>query len=279
MRRDGNGSVSPQREHILGHPVHAVSRPEAVHAVVERAREGSPGAYVCLTNAHTTVESQRSPGLRRSAEGSYLSVPDGMPLVWILRRRGHAATQKVTGIEYIPMVARAGLEFGLRHYFYGGAPGVAAAAGERLTRLVPGTQVVGASSPPFSDGWEVSDIQPEIEKTRPHIVWVGLGAPKQEMWMAHAAPRLDVPVMVGVGAGFDFLAGNKRAAPRVMSEMGLEWLFRLITEPRRLWRRYLLGNSKFVYLLLRDALLARQSGDGRRGRLKRKPTTVEEDVT
>ncbi|MGH9890964.1 MAG: WecB/TagA/CpsF family glycosyltransferase [bacterium] len=249
------GEVAP-REDVLGHPVDAVSMPVAVQAVIERALQGTSGGYVCLTNIHTTIESQRAEELRRAAEGAFLSVPDGMPLVWILRRRGHRSTQKVTGIELMPLVAAAGREVGLRHFFYGGAPGVAEAAGRALTSLVPEAHVVGASSPPFTsiDRWPLEELQAQLHETQPHIVWLGLGAPKQEIWMAKVAAELEVPVMIGVGAGLDFLAGVKRAAPRLLSRMGLEWLFRLVSEPRRLWRRYLIGNTRFLYLLARESL-------------------------
>jgi N-acetylglucosaminyldiphosphoundecaprenol N-acetyl-beta-D-mannosaminyltransferase len=245
------------RERILGQPVHPVSKAQAAQAVVRRGLAGSPGAYVCLTNVHTTVESQRDRRLRQAADGAYLSVPDGMPLAWLLRRRGHRHTEKVTGIEYVPLVAAAGLEVGLRHYLYGGSQGVADRAARRLERIVPGARVVGASSPPFAEveRWPLDELQDEIARTQPHVLWVGLGAPKQEHWMARMSSILDVPVMVGVGAAFDYLAGTKRAAPTFLRHVGLEWLFRLVVEPQRLWRRYLVTNSTFVWRLVRDGEL------------------------
>ena len=234
----------------------AVSKREAAESVVNRALVGTPGAYVCLTNVHTTVESQRSADLRAAVDGAFLSMPDGMPLTWILRRRGHADAEKVTGIEYIPAVASLGLDQGLRHFFYGGAPGIAVRAGLRLENLVPGVKVVGAASPPFAEtpGWETAELQQELRRTKTHILWVGLGAPKQELWMAAMAGEVDVPIMIGVGAAFDYLAGEKASAPTFLRHVGLEWLFRLAVEPRRLWRRYLVGNTKFLYLLARDVL-------------------------
>lgn len=243
-------------ERVLGHPVHPVSREEAVRLVVDRARSGRPGAYICLTNVHTTVESQRLSPLRRATEEAFLSVPDGMPLVWILRRRGYRTTEKVTGVELVPMVASAGRDHGLRHAFYGGGPGIAEAVRDRLTRSTPGVEVVGAVSPPFGPLGEpeLRDLETQVERLRPDILWVGLGAPKQDLFMARAARRLPVPVMIGVGAAFDFLAGAKPSAPRWMRHGGLEWLFRLATEPGRLWRRYTIGNSVFLYLLAREAL-------------------------
>lgn len=246
----------PWVERVLGQRVDPVTKARAAEAVVKRALGSEPGAYVCLTNVHTTVESQRSATLRSAVDGAYLSVPDGMPLAWILRRRGYADTEKVTGIEFIPLVASRGVDVRLRHFFYGGAPGVAVRAGLRLADLVPGAEVVGAVSPPYGDTMgrgETAYFERELRRTKPHILWVGLGAPKQELWMADVAHRLSVPVMVGVGAAFDYLAGTKAAAPTILRHVGLEWLFRLAVEPSRLWRRYLVGNARFVGLLVADA--------------------------
>ena len=256
----------PQEERILGLAVHPVNKVRAVEAAVKRALDPEPGAYVCLTNVHTTVESQHSAVLREAVDKAFLSVPDGMPLVWILKRRGHGRTEQVAGIEYVPMVARAGLEPGLRHFFYGGAPGIAGRAGRRLEQLVPGVQIVGSASPPFTPTgqWPVDDLHRELRRTKPHILWVGLGAPKQELWMSRMAGQLEVPVMVGVGAVFDYLAGTKPAAPTILRRVGLDWLFRLAVEPRRLWRRYLLGNSSFVWLLARERFAGSQSRQGKR---------------
>jgi N-acetylglucosaminyldiphosphoundecaprenol N-acetyl-beta-D-mannosaminyltransferase len=243
-----------RRERILDHPVHPVTKAQAARAVVQRALEGDPGAYVCLTNVHTTVESRRLPELRAAAESAFLSVPDGMPLVWILRRRGYPRTEKVTGIEYMPLVASVGRSAHVRHFIYGGAPGVAERAARRLERLVPGADVVGATSPPYApvEGLPDEALREEIERTRPHILWVGLGAPKQELWMARVSNQLGVPVMIGVGAAIDYLAETKPTAPTLLRHVGLEWAFRLAAEPRRLWRRYLFGNASFVWLLARE---------------------------
>lgn len=256
------GNVLPNRERVLGVAVDAVSREMAARAIVQRALETTAGAYVCLTNAYATVDSQRSNELRRSIEGAFLSVPDGVPLVWILHRRGHPDAEKVTGVELMPMVAAAGVEHGIRHFLYGGDDRVAEAATRRLEQLVPGVEVVGSVSPSFTPlhDWIIEDVMAEVERTKPHILWVGLGAPKQEKWMARAAGLLDVPIMVGVGAAFDFLGGTKKAAPSLVRHSGFEWLFRLASEPRRLWRRYLLGNPEFVYRLAREAVLRKRRG-------------------
>ena len=247
----------PWVERVLGHRVDPVTKAGAAEAVVERALGGEPGAYVCLTNVHTTVESRRSAALRAAVDGAYLSVPDGISLAWILRRRGHIETEKVTGIEFISGVASTGLDRGVRHFFYGGAPGVAVRAGLRLEELVPGVNIVGAASPPFADaqgGWPVEELEHELRRTRPHVLWIGLGAPKQELLMAELAERVDVPVMVGVGSAFDYLAGAKAASPGPSRHIGLEWLFRLAVGPGRLRPRHLGPNWVFLWLLFRETL-------------------------
>ena len=246
----------PQGERVLGQRVDPVTKAQAADAVVRRALTSQPGAYVCLTNVHSTVESQRSAQLRAAVDDAFLSVPDGMPLAWILRHRGHVETEKVTGIEFMPLVASHGLEADLRHFFYGGAPGVAVRAGLRLENMIPDVHVVGAATPPFGDtpGWAKEELRDEVRRTRPHVLWVGLGAPKQELWMTQMAGELDVPIMIGVGAAFDYLAGSKAHAPTYLRHVGLEWLFRLAVEPRRLWRRYLVGNVTFLWLLAREGL-------------------------
>ncbi|MGH2755204.1 MAG: WecB/TagA/CpsF family glycosyltransferase [Actinomycetota bacterium] len=240
-------------QYVAGCRVDPVSMEQAVRFITDSASNGG-GRYVCLTNAYTAVEAKRLPELRRAVDEASLSVPDGMPLVWSLRRRGFDATEKVTGIEYIPQVAKAGLEKNLRHFFFGGAPGVAEKAAEGLQQRVPGVQIAGTYCPPFdpSGAWDVVDVNAALRASEAHIVWVGVGAPKQELWMHRVRNHIDVPVMVGVGAAFDFLAGSKRPAPRVLSRLGLEWLFRLLSEPRRLWRRYLIGNLTFARLVWRD---------------------------
>lgn len=244
------------REQIAGIPVHPVSLSQTIDAVVTNALGPSQGAYVCLSNANIAALSHESSDLRRAINGAFLSVPDGMPMVWVLRRRGHAHTEKVTGRELMPMTISAGVEKGLRHLLYGGGPGVAEAAAAELVRRVPGAMVEAAAAPPFAsvDNWPMDDLRSLVEVRRPHVLWVGIGAPKQEILMARMAGELDVPVQVGVGAAFDFIAGSKREVPAALSDAGLEWLFRLATEPRRLWKRYLVGNTRFLYLLGREAL-------------------------
>ena len=234
--------------------------------------------------------SQRSPQLRAAVDGAYISTPDGMPLVWILRRRGYSATEKLTGADLMPRLAKAGRERGLRHFLYGWTNRMSQAAGRGLVGAVPGSLVVGTHCPPFaaaqdpgpddldaagSDGrplappwvsiggsvsqahWHIEKLQARLEETRPHILWVGLGSPLQEEWMAMVAGRLSVPVMIGVGRAFNYSAGALRRCPEWMINTGLEWLYVFLAEPRRLWKRYILGNAHFSYLITRDAIARR----------------------
>lgn len=280
-------SIAPKRDRILGHPVNALSNDEAIELIVQRALEGSPGAYACLTNVATTMLSQESPELRAAVDGSYISTPDGMPLVWILRRRGYPETEKLTGADLMPLLAAAGRDVGLRHFMYGWTNRLSQAAGRGLVAALPGTEVVGTHCPPFAAlqdpgpddldvngpddrplapswvatggsvtevDWELDQLQAKLAETRPHILWVGLGCPLQEEWMAMVAGQLDVPVMIGVGRAFNYMAGSLKRCPQWMINTGLEWLYTFLAEPRRLWRRYILGNAHFTYLVARDAL-------------------------
>jgi N-acetylglucosaminyldiphosphoundecaprenol N-acetyl-beta-D-mannosaminyltransferase len=288
----------PNRERVLGHPVNALSNSEVLALIVERALEGTPGAFVCLTNVATTMLSQRSPQLRAAVEGAYISTPDGMPLVWILRRRGYSATEKLTGADLMPLLAKAGGGRGLRHFFYGWTNRMSQAAARGLVDAVPGTVIAGTHCPPFaaaqdpgpddldspgSEGrplappwvsiggsvsqtdWELEELEVRLEETRPHILWVGLGSPLQEEWMAMVAGRLPVPLMIGVGRAFNYSAGALRRCPAWMINTGLEWLYVFLAEPRRLWRRYIIGNTQFSYLIAREAIARKNRGPGGKG--------------
>jgi N-acetylglucosaminyldiphosphoundecaprenol N-acetyl-beta-D-mannosaminyltransferase len=179
-----------------------------------------------------------------------------MPLVWLSHLKGHTEVERVYGPDLMLACCSRSLERGYRHYLYGGGPGVPERLAERLRQRFPGISIVGCHSPPFRPLTATEDaaIVRQINEARPDIVWVSLSTPKQERWMAtHRSPLL-APVMIGVGAAFDMHAGLKPQAPRWMQRSGLEWLFRLLSEPRRLWRRYLRNNPLFVWQLLLQAL-------------------------
>lgn len=215
-----------------------------------------PARFIALANAHMVTEARCNPEFRHMLNQSGLTVPDGTPLVWCGRARGHQLRRRVYGPELLEEFCRTTEGNGYRHFFYGGAPGVATLLASQLQCRFPGMQIAGTCSPPFRPlTWqEQQSVIRSINEARPDVVWVGLGCPKQERWMYDHLGLLDVPVMVGVGQAFNIHAELLRQAPRFMREHGLEWLFRLCLEPRRLWRRYLLGNTKFLLLLLLDSI-------------------------
>ena len=179
---------------------------------------------------------------------------DGVPLVWVARRRGAVAAERVCGPDVMLTVCDRGRELGLRHYFLGGRPGVPEALRDRLTERFPGLLVVGAESPPFRalSAEEDAALVDRINDAAPHVLWIGLGSPKQEFWAADHEGALQAPLLLPVGAAFDFHSGNLRRAPRWMQRVGLEWLFRVAMEPRRLAGRYLTTNARFAAGVLRE---------------------------
>ena len=211
--------------------------------------------YVCVTGVHGVMESQRDDELRRIHNRAGLVTPDGMPLVWLSRLHGQRHVERVYGPDLLLACCERSVARGYRHFFYGGGERVAQQLADRLLHRYPGLTVVGTYTPPFRplSATEDQAIVTAINAAAPDIVWVGLSTPGQERWMAAHVDRLHAPVLVGVGAAFDFHAGLKRQAPRWMQQSGLEWLFRLNSEPRRLWRRYLRNNPAFIWHVLLQA--------------------------
>jgi N-acetylglucosaminyldiphosphoundecaprenol N-acetyl-beta-D-mannosaminyltransferase len=223
-------------------------------------------AYVCVAAVHTVMESREDAELRAAVEGAAFTVPDGQPLAWALRALGHDISGRVYGPELMARACERAARSGQRHYLYGGRDGDALALLRRnLEDRFPGLNVVGGHAPPFRElnDAELDALAAEINAAEPDVVWVGIGVPKQEKWMAAMRDRLDAPVLVGVGAAFDFHAGLVPQAPAWLQRLGLEWLFRLLQEPRRLWRRYARHNPRFL------AGFARQWAAHRRGRAGR----------
>lgn len=242
------------RVQILRLPVDVMSLEEAVGTVLGwMAEPASRTAHFC--NVHLAVSAHDSRSLLATLENGTLNATDGMPLVWLARRLG-ARGERVPGPDLMLAVMDRGRVPGARHYLYGGAPGVAQALERRLVAELPGLRVVGAWSPPFTpptaDEFEADLVR--IQAASPDFVWVGLGAPKQEYWVEEARGRLRVAGILAVGAAFDFHSGAKRRAPRWMQRTGTEWLFRLASEPRRLWRRYAVTNTRFLFLAARQLI-------------------------
>lgn len=205
--------------------------------------------YVCVAAVHTVMEAREDEALRTAVRGAAFTVPDGQPLVWALRALGHDISARVYGPELMDRACARAAGTGQRHYLYGGRD---QAALFRLTQTLrerhPGLRVVGGHAPPFRElaEPELDSLAEEINRARPDVVWVGIGVPKQEKWMAAMRDRLDAPVLIGVGAAFDFHAGLVPQAPAWLQRAGLEWAFRLTQEPKRLWRRYARHNPRFV---------------------------------
>jgi N-acetylglucosaminyldiphosphoundecaprenol N-acetyl-beta-D-mannosaminyltransferase len=211
--------------------------------------------YVCVTPAHTVMDCQKDEALRQIFNHSGMTTPDGMAVVWLARLKGFKEVRRVYGPDLMLAACQAFVSSGVRHYFYGGHPEVLLRLIETLQTRFPGIQIAGWNAPPFRE-LSAEEHQADLEKIRaaaPDIVWVGLGSPRQERWMNENLQALNGPVLIGVGAAFDFISGNKPQAPRWMQRSGLEWLFRLGTEPRRLWRRYI-EYPRFVSLALLQQL-------------------------
>jgi N-acetylglucosaminyldiphosphoundecaprenol N-acetyl-beta-D-mannosaminyltransferase len=213
-------------------------------AVALGARE-----YLCVAAVHTVMEAREDDALRAAVDGAAFTVPDGQPLAWGLRALGHEIDARVYGPELMARACERAARSGQRHYLYGGSDDAALAQlTDTLLARHPGLTIAGGYAPPFRelDDDELDEVAARINGAAPDVVWVGIGVPKQEKWMAAMRARLDAPVLVGVGAAFDFHAGLVPQAPGWMQRAGLEWLFRLKQEPRRLWRRYARHNPRFV---------------------------------
>jgi N-acetylglucosaminyldiphosphoundecaprenol N-acetyl-beta-D-mannosaminyltransferase len=219
--------------------------------------------YICAAPVHALMMARDDPETRAALEGSTLVVPDGMPLVWAANLLGERLEDRVYGPELMLRYSERCVERGYRVWLYGGRDqGSLVQLALSMRRRHPGIQIVGGYSPPFRalTGEEEEEVARQINDARPDVVWVGIGVPKQEKWMARMRRRLDVPVMCGVGAAFDFHAGRISMAPSWMQERGLEWIYRIAQEPRRLLPRYLYTNPRFVLAFARQYAAERRFG-------------------
>jgi N-acetylglucosaminyldiphosphoundecaprenol N-acetyl-beta-D-mannosaminyltransferase len=249
------GVVPPTSEqtrvNILGVGVSAVNMEGALHQTESLLDRGGKG-YVCVTGVHGIMEAQSDEAFRDILNRSFLTTPDGMPTVWLGRIHGFKDMSRVYGPDYMANLCERSVAKGYRHFLYGGKPGVAEELRAELTRRFPGLQIVGTYTPPFRplNSDEENDLRSQLESSKADVLWCGLSTPKQERFISSYYDRMPVKLMVGVGAAFDLLSGNLDEAPDWMKKSGLQWLYRLIKEPRRLWRRYLLNNPKFAWLTL-----------------------------
>jgi N-acetylglucosaminyldiphosphoundecaprenol N-acetyl-beta-D-mannosaminyltransferase len=232
----------------------------AVERVAELVRKGD-GGYVCFSTVHMVMEAHDSPDFAAKVNGADVIVPDGMPIVWMQKLTGDRSPTRVRANDLMMLLCRHAGVNGLKVGFYGGTQSVIDAIVERAQRDFPDLKIVYAFSPPFRPlTWEENEkITSEINRAAPDILFMGLGCPKQENWMAEHRDKVTA-VMLGVGASFDFFAGNVKESPDWMGRLGLEWLYRLTQEPRRLWRRYLILNPRFMALALRQLFSQRSKG-------------------
>lgn len=222
---------------------------------IEHWRSRRSRTYVVLTNPHSVMLCRRDEQMRRATATAGLTLPDGVGVILAAELLGYGRQHRVTGPALMLDVCDRGRAHGYRHFFYGGAEGVADELARRLTEQFPGLQVAGTYCPPFRQLSQDEDqaVVDHVSAARADIVWVGLGAPKQEKWMREHVGRIDAPVMIGVGAAFDFHSGNVAWAPRWVRKFGVEWAYRLAMEPRRMWRRNLDSPLFLVHVLMQAA--------------------------
>jgi N-acetylglucosaminyldiphosphoundecaprenol N-acetyl-beta-D-mannosaminyltransferase len=245
--RDSEKGATSLRFNVLGVPVDVVQIPDVIARIEEWVSQRSESHFIAVTGMHGVVEAQHDTSFKHVLNDADLVVPDGMPLIWLGRKRGFALDRRVYGPELMETFCRL-TRAKYRHFFYGGVHGVA----ENLAELLhsrSGALIAGTHSPPFRalTTKEDAEVVRNIHDAAPDVLWIGLSTPKQEKWMHEHKNSLHVPVMIGVGAAFDLLTGQVKQAPLWMRQGGLEWLFRLWQEPRRLWRRYLIYGSEFAW--------------------------------
>lgn len=232
---------------VLGVGVSAVN-PDLAVAEIDRWIKENEHRYVCVSGVHGVMECHRDPVLKAIHNHAGLVLPDGMPLAWWIRGAGHPEADRVCGPEFMPLVFQT--LRARRHFFFGSTKKTLSDLIRRVKEQYPDAEIVGSISPPFRQvtDQEDAEIVQAINDSGADIVWVGLSTPKQERWMASHRGKLSAPALIGVGAAFDMQAGNITRAPKFIRRTGFEWAYRLMLEPRRLWRRYLLNNPAFVVL-------------------------------
>lgn len=246
---------------ILGSRISVLDCSETVMALRSFIDDGRK-TYVCVTNVHTTVEGWKDPAFQAVTNGAALATADGVPLLWASKALKPAIHGRSSGPDILHLFLDADHGRRHRHFFFGSTPETLSKMVTNIGKLWPGTQIAGSFSPPFAPPSAETDRKHAdlINKSGADIVWVGLGAPKQELWMARLRPFLEPAVLVGVGAAFDFFAGTKPRAPIWMQKAGLEWLFRLGSEPRRLFKRYAVTNTLFLAAATAQILRVKASG-------------------
>ena len=256
--------MTPSRVNVLGTGISVLNLGLAKTILAEASANPSHTGYVTITGVHGVMESREDAALQAIHNESFLSTPDGMPMVWLGRMYGHPEMDRVYGPELMEDVVAETEGQGIKHFFYGGNDGVAQNLKARLQELYPQAEVCGVYTPPFRplSAEEEADLVTTLQKEQPHYLWVGLSTPKQERFMhdfLKRYPNINEGwghgfTMFGVGAAFDFLSGGVGQAPFWVQRSGFEWLYRVFKEPKRLWKRYSYNNSKFIFSILGQLL-------------------------
>lgn len=238
---------------ILGSKINVITMQEVINKTEELIKNNN-SYYVCVANVHTVVTGKQDMNFNKITNEAAMAVPDGMPLRWVGKHRGYEKMERCSGPDLMIELFKVSEKKGYSHYFYGGTEETLRLLEQKLKEKYPKLNIVGMYSPPFRELTEEEDrkIVDEINNLNPDIIWVGLGAPKQEIWMYEHLNKISCSIMFGVGAAFNFHAGLIKRAPKWMQKTGLEWLYRLLKEPRRLWKRYLSTNLLFIWYLLKN---------------------------
>jgi N-acetylglucosaminyldiphosphoundecaprenol N-acetyl-beta-D-mannosaminyltransferase len=236
-----------RRVNVLGVGITPLRTQDALQRIGSAIAEGAKG-YICITGVHGVMEAQTDSNLRTIINHSMLTTADGRPTVWVGWLQGFHKMMQITGPDLMLHVCEESVKKGYTHFFYGGDVGVADQLKTNLEAKYPGLQVVGTYTPPFRplNSAEENELQELVARLKPDMFWVGLSTPKQERFMAEYLSKLDTKLMIGVGAAFDIHTGRIKDSPDWLQAMGLQWVHRMAQEPRRLWKRYLYNNPRFI---------------------------------
>ena len=258
-RGPSDSVYSHEHADVLGIKVSAINMKTGVNLADRWIAAGHPG-YVCVTGVHGVMEAQKDAEFFDILNRAAINTPDGMPMSWVGHLQGHAEMDRVFGPDFMSELCALSVNRGYRHFLYGGQPGIAEQLKDILETRYPGLQVVGTFTPPFRslNAIEEEALLTQVRESKPHILWVGLSTPKQERFMAQYVDRLQVPLLAGVGAAFDYHTGRIRDCAPWIKRAGLQWLHRLMQDPKRLWRRYLSNNPAFVWNITLQMLKLRR---------------------